>query len=221
MKNSSLSLYALCVILCVGVSVLPGRAEEEQDKQEEKAGTDTLEEGSKEWKRAKLIACQKQTANEFKDIRQLANLLKKAKNDRDFEKVNKLSAGIIKKYSPLYLENVPAKVNGIEITTDDLKPSHVKLGSKRRKLYKDFVEFSEKQRARQERSNWGNYDNEEESGKKSKKKNKKEKEEDVAIDMQALEKVKAILHVNQEDFASEIDTEIEEKNQKNSPYPNH
>lgn len=215
MKHIYLTTFALSSLMAIGLCLQPIYAEPEtateettEEKAEESSG---LEEGSKEWKRAKLIACQKQTAAEYKDIRQLANLLKKAKNERDYKKINKLADDIIKKHSALYIENTPTKMEGVEITVEDLKPAHIKLGSKRRKLYKDFLEFTDKQRAKQQRSSWGAPDDDD-----KKKKKKKEKEPEVSINMGTLDKVKAILRVNQEDFASEIDAEYEEKNQ-NSP----
>ena len=172
----------------------------------ETAGNAAPEKGSKEWKRAMLIATQQQAAAEYKDIRQLANLLKKAKNERDYKKVNKVADDILKKYSALYIENTPVTVNGMEITVEDMKPSHIKIGSKRKKLYKDFMEFSEKQRNKQQQSNW---DSPQES---SSKKKKKEKKPEVSIDMGTLDKVREILRVNQEEAISEIDEEYEEKN---------
>lgn len=172
----------------------------------ETAGNAAPEKGSKEWKRAMLIATQQQAAAEYKDIRQLANLLKKAKNERDYKKINKMADDILKKYSALYIENTPVTVNGMEITVEDMKPSHIKIGSKRKKLYKDFMEFSEKQRNKQQQSNW---DSPQES---SSKKKKKEKKPEVSIDMGSLDKVREILRVNQEEAISEIDEEYEEKN---------
>ena len=172
----------------------------------ETAGDAAPEKGSKEWKRAMLIATQQQTAAEYKDIRQLANLLKKAKNERDYKKINKLADDILKKYSALYIENTPVTVNGMEITVEDMKPSHIKIGSKRKKLYKDFMEFSEKHRNKQQQSNW---DSPQEN---SSKKKKKEKKPEVSINMGTLDKVREILRVNQEEAISEIDEEYEEKN---------
>lgn len=212
MKHTYLSTFALFALLGAGLSLQTAYAEPEEaaeEKTEESAG---LEEGSKEWKRAKLIVCQKQTAAEYKDIRMLANILKKAKNERDYKKINKTADDILKKYSTLYIENTPIKVDGVEISTEDLKSSHAKLGSKRRKLYKDFMEFTEKQRAKQERNSWGAPDDDDDK----KKKKKKEKEPEVSLNMGTLDKVKEILRVNQEDFASEIDKEYEEKKQNSN-----
>ena len=172
----------------------------------ETAGNAAPEKGSKEWKRAMLIATQQQAAAEYKDIRQLVNLLKKAKNERDYKKINKMADDILKKYSALYIENTPVTVNGMEITVEDMKPSHIKVGSKRKKLYKDFMEFSEKHRNKQQQSNW---DSPQES---SSKKKKKEKKPEVSINMGTLDKVREILRVNQEEAISEIDEEYEEKN---------
>lgn len=214
MKHIYLSTFALFALLGAGLSPQTAYAEPEEateEKAEESAG---LEEGSKEWKRAKLIACQKQTAAEYKDIRMLANMLKKAKNERDYKKINKTADDIIKKYSTLYIENTAIKVDGVEISAEDLKPAHTKLGSKRRKLYKDFMEFTEKQRAKQERNSWGNPDGDDDK----KKKKKKEKEPEVSINMGTLDKVKEILRVNQEDFATEIDAEYDEKNKNSNGY---
>ena len=211
MNISRLSIYALALLISSGMSLPTAWAEPEKTAQEEKATPELPEEGSKEWKRLKMSACQKLVSGEFKDTRQLANLLKKAKNERDYEKINKMAAAVIKKYSAIYLDNQPKSINGIEITTEDLKPEHTKFGSKRRKLYKDFLEYSEKQRARQERNSWNTGSDNKDSRKE------KEKEKEVTIDMSALDKVKDILRVNQEEFTAEIDAEIEEKNQKNNP----
>lgn len=201
--------YTLSMLIGASLYMHPVCAETENNAEAtegETAGNAAPEKGSKEWKRAMLIATQQQTAAEYKDIRLLTNLLKKAKNERDYNKINKMADDILKKYSALYIENTPATVNGMEITVEDLKPSHIKLGSKRKKLYKDFMEFSEKQRNKQQQSNW---DSPQES---SSKKKKKEKKPEVSINMGTLDKVREILRVNQEEAISEIDEEYEEKN---------
>lgn len=201
--------YTLSMLIGASLYMHPVCAETENNAEAtegETAGNAAPEKGSKEWKRAMLIATQQQTAAEYKDIRLLTNLLKKAKNERDYNKINKMADDILKKYSALYIENTPATVNGMEITVEDLKPSHIKLGSKRKKLYKDFMEFSEKQRNKQQQSNW---DSPQES---SSKKKKKEKKPEVSINMGTLDKVRKILRVNQEEAISEIDEEYEEKN---------
>ena len=201
--------YTLSMLTGASLYMHPVCAETENNAEAtegETAGNAAPEKGSKEWKRAMLIATQQQTAAEYKDIRLLTNLLKKAKNERDYNKINKMADDILKKYSALYIENTPATVNGMEITVEDLKPSHIKLGSKRKKLYKDFMEFSEKQRNKQQQSNW---DSPQES---SSKKKKKEKKPEVSINMGTLDKVREILRVNQEEAISEIDEEYEEKN---------
>lgn len=216
MKLIYFSLYALCLLLGASLSALPSYAEAEEAAPEEEGASTLPEEGSKEWKRAMLIACQKFTADEFKEMRQLTNLLKKAKNERDFKKVNKMADDIVKKYSVLYVDNASVTVNGMTITTDDLKPCHVKLSSKRRKMYKDFLEYTDKQRTRMERNSCANGDGNE----KEKAKDKKSKKEPaVDINMGTLDKIKQFMHANQEDFATKIDEEIEEKNQKNSNMP--
>ena len=46
----------------------------------------------------------------------------------------------IKKYSPLYDDGKPVVINGFPITVDDLEKAHIKLGSQRRKMYKDILE---------------------------------------------------------------------------------
>lgn len=207
--------FTLSMLIGASLYVHPVCAEPEDNAEaaegEDAAESAAPEKGSKEWKRAMLIATQQQTAAEYKDIRQLANLLKKAKNERDYKKINKMADDIIKKYSALYIENTPTTVNGMEITVEDLKPSHIKLGSKRKKLYKDFLEFSEKQRNKQQQSNW---DSPQES---SSKKKKKEKKPEVSINMGSLDKVREILRVNQEEAISEIDEEFEEQQEKNNP----
>lgn len=206
--------FTLSMLIGASLYMHPVCAEPEDNAEaaegEDAAESAAPEKGSKEWKRAMLIATQQQTAAEYKDIRQLANLLKKAKNERDYKKINKMADDIIKKYSALYIENTPATVNGMEITVEDLKPSHIKLGSKRKKLYKDFLEFSEKQRNKQQQSNW-------DSQESSSKKKKKEKKPEVSINMGSLDKVREILRVNQEEAISEIDEEFEEQQEKNNP----
>lgn len=205
-------IFTFTLSMLIGASLyMHSVCAEPEDNAEAAEGEDAAEsaaaeKGSKEWKRAMLIATQQQAAAEYKDIRQLANLLKKAKNERDYKKVNKVADDILKKYSALYIENTPVTVNGMEITVEDMKPSHIKLGSKRKKLYKDFMEFSEKQRNKQQQSN---RDSPQES---SSKKKKKEKKPEVSIDMGTLDKVREILRVNQEEAISEIDEEYEEKN---------
>lgn len=234
MKSIPFSLYALCMLLGAGVIMQPTYADEEAETTAETASADAAQneddgedsaapdEDSKEAKRAKLIACQKQVADEFKDIRQLANLLKKAKNGKDYAKVNKQASAIIKKYAPLYIENQPQKVNDVEITVEDLVPAHTKFASKRKNLYKDFIEFSENQRSKQQRSSWDNAPQDDDRSGKAKKKAKKkakDKKDDVEIDFTLLDKVKQILRVNQEKFVDEIDAETEEENAKKSNYP--
>lgn len=211
MKDLLFSLYAISLFAGASFCMAPALAEtEEEETPAEDSVSNVPEKGSKEWKRAMLIACQKFTADEFKEMRQLTNLLKKAKNERDFKKVNKMADDIVKKYSAIYAENKPVTINSMEITADDLKPCHIKLGSKRRNMYKDFVEYTDKQRTRQQRESWANGGNEPAKEKKSRKKPA------VDINMGTLDKVKALMQANQEEFAEKIDEEAEEKNQKES-----
>ncbi len=232
MKSIPFSLYALCMLLGAGVIMQPVYADEEAETtsaeatQNEDDGEDSAapDENSKEAKRARQMACQKQVADEFKEIRQLANLLKKAKNSKDYAKVNKMAGSIIKKYAPLYIENQPQKINGVEITVEDLAPAHKKFGSKRKNLYKDFIEFSENQRSKQQSSSRSNAsqddDRSEKSKKKAKNKKAKDKKDDVEIDFSLLDKVKQILRVNQESVVEQMDEETKEKNHRfsNTPY---
>lgn len=210
MKLRLFSLYALCLFAGTSLCVTPSYAEDEEVAPTEESVSNVPEKGSKEWKRAMLIACQKFTADEFKEMRQLTNLLKKAKNERDFKKANKMADDIIKKYSAIYTENKPVIINDMEITAEDLKPCHIKLGSKRRNMYKDFIEYTEKQRSRQQRESWSNGGNEQTKEKKSKKKPA------VDLNMGTLDKVKVLMQANQEEFANKIDEEAEEKKQNES-----
>lgn len=225
MKAIRLFLYMLSMLLCTGLCLQPTYAETETDAEAttqeaaEDEGAeeeeDSAAEGSKEQKRAKLIACQKQVADEFQAIRQLANLLKKAKNHKDYAKINKMSGDIVKKYSALYIDDQPLNVKGVSITVEDLKPAHVKFGSKRRKLYKDFLEFTENQRQKQERSAWNMPQQDDTKEKKAKKKKDKDKT-DVKINFDTLDTIKTFLRANQEDFADKIDEELEPDDEKSA-----
>ena len=53
----------------------------------------------------------------------MVNLYKKAKSERDIERLNKMSAEVVKKYSGLYGGGT-VKVNGFTLTTDDLEKAH-------------------------------------------------------------------------------------------------
>ena len=204
MKLTHFSVSALCLLVGITLSVQPIYAEPEEKATEEKAEeADGPEEGSKEWKRAKSIACQKQAATEYKSMRQLANMLKKAKNEKDYKKINKLADDIVKKCSALYTGG-SIKVNDMEITVDDMKPAHTKLGSQRKKLYKDYLEFCENQRSRQDNSAWGDIGKE-----KDKNKNKKKEKETVSLNMGTLDQIKDFMRANQEDFAAKLDSELE------------
>lgn len=225
----------LSMLLCTGLCLQPTYAETETEAeettQEAAEGEDSADseeedassgEETKEQKRAKLIACQKHVADEFQAIRQLANLLKKAKNGKDYTKVNKMSGEIVKKYSSLYVDDNPITVKGVSITIEDLKPAHVKFGSKRKKLYKDFLEFTENQRRKQSQSAWGmpqQDDPREKKAKEKKSKDKKTKDKaDAEINFDTLDTIKSFLRVNQEDFADKLDSENEEKNSLNSRF---
>ena len=198
MKLTHISFSALCLLVGITLSAQPLLAEPEETATEAKAeGTEGPAESSKEWKRAMSIACQKQAAAEYKAMRQLTNMLKKAKNEKDYKKINKLADEIVKKNAPLY-SGGSIKVNDMEITVDDLKPAHAKLGSQRKKLYKDYVEFCENQRSRQSASAGG--DNSKESNKKK---------ETVSLNMGTLDQIKDFMRANQEDFAAKLDSEQE------------
>lgn len=228
MKLFHSSIITLCLLLSSGLVLQPIYAEtetetaSEETQQESETEAEAPEADSKEAKRAMLMACQKVTADEFKAIRQLANMLKKAKNEKDYTKINKAADEIIKKYSSLYTNNQPMKVNGVEVTVEDLAPSHTKLGSKRKKLYKDFLEFSENQREKQERNN-NMFDNQDETDKEKEKKAKKKKAKakakekekaDESIHFDKLDTIKGFIRINQETFADKYDAELEEKEAK-------
>lgn len=218
MKRSHITFCALCLLMGIQLSTVPVYAEpEEETVQNESEATAEVEEGSKEWKRAKLIACQKFTAEEFKSFRQLANLLKKAKGERDYKKANKMAGDLVKKYAPLYSENKPVTIDGLQITAEDLIPCHTKLGSQRRKLYKDFLEYCDKQSNMQNRSGWDN--NVDDSKNSKKKKKKKKQDEAVSLNMGQLDTIKGFLRVNQEEFANKIDEEREEEEEENGKLP--
>ena len=222
MKAIRLFLYTLSMLLCTGLCLQPICAETEtaeeettqeaaetEENEETEEEDDSSVEETKEQKRAKLIACQKQVADEYQAIRQLANMLKKAKNHKDYAKINKMASDIVKKYSPLYIDEQPLTVKGVAITVEDLKPAHIKFGSKRRKLYKDFLEFTKTQRDKQNRNAWGTSQQEAPKEKKSKDKKSKDKAE-AEINFSTLDTIKTFLRANQEDFADKTDEEVGE-----------
>lgn len=209
MKFIHFSPYLLCMLVGASLCMQPLTADEAESGTDNTATEETATEddgNSQEKKRAMLAICQKQVANELKDFRQLTNMLKKAKNERDYKKINKMTDTLIKKYSPLYSGSAPVTINGLEVTVEDLKAYHVISGSKRKKLYKDFVEFYDKQQLRQNRSRWGASPKEEEDSKKK---------PTVELNMNALQTIKGFLQANQEEFASKLDEEMDEQKQKN------
>ena len=209
MKLTHFTFSVLCLLVGITLAVQPIYAEPEEEATEEKTEEATgPEEGSKEWKRAKSIACQKQAAEEYKAMRLLTNMLKKAKNEKDYKKINKTAGDIVKKYANLYADGGSLVVNGMTITVEDLTPAHTKLGSQRKKLYKDFLEYRNNVSPKQQ---FGNWDNPEDDSKKKKKK-KKKKEEPVDVDMALLDKVQSFMRANLGDFADKLDAEEEEKN---------
>lgn len=164
--------------------------------------SDLPEEGSKEWKQKRNIAIQKHTGQEFKDFKPVVNLYKKAKSDRDIEKLNKLSAEIIKKYDALY-NGGSVKINGFELTVDDLEKAHIKLGSQRRKMYKDLLA------ARHRRMSKNN----------SALGMAKEEDAGPSINEGNIDKIKSYIRLHHEDFADKEDAKYEALEAKmNSPY---
>ncbi len=201
MKHLHLSLYALCMLMSASLCMQPIHAEPEDDGSQEETA-DASEGDSKEQKRAISIAAQRLAADEFKAIRQLTNLLKKGKNDRDREKINTMADSIIQKYAAIHEGDHAITVKEVTITQEDLKPIHVKMGSQRKKLYKDFLDAREKQK------NNAN-DNRNNNNKKKNKKNNAS-EASVSVDNGKLDKIKAFLRTNQEDEVNKL----EERNEK-------
>ena len=116
------------VIVCLPLSYADDAKDDTPAGKEESA---LPEEGSKEWKQKRNFAIQKHSGQEFKDFKAVVNLYKKAKNDRDIKRLNKMMQDTIKKYSPLYDDGKPVVINGFPITVDDLEKAHIKLGSQR------------------------------------------------------------------------------------------
>ena len=193
MKRLHLHHYSLLLlaaaILCQPVCYA---ADDKKDKAATEEASDMPEEGSKEWKQKRTMAVQKHTGQEFKDFKAVVNLYKKAKSERDIERLNKMSAEVVKKYSGLY-DGGTVKVNGFALTVDDLEKAHIKLGSQRRKMYKDILVATQRRDAKNN-SAMG-----------------MAKDEDAgpSINMGNIDKIKSFIRLHQEDFADKEDAKYD------------
>ena len=193
MKRLHLHHYSLlpfaAAILCQPVCYA---ADDKKDKAATEEASDMPEEGSKEWKQKRNVAVQKHTGQEFKDFKAVVNLYKKAKSERDIERLNKMSAEVVKKYSGLY-DGGTVKVNGFTLTTDDLEKAHIKLGSQRRKMYKDILVATQRRDAKNN-SAMGMA---------------KDEEAGPSINMDNIDKIKSFIRLHQEDFADKEDAKYD------------
>ena len=188
LHHYSLLLFAaaiLCQPLCYA-------ADDKKDKAATEEASALPEEGTKEWKQKRTMAVQKHTGQEFKDFKAVVNLYKKAKSERDIERLNKMSAEVVKKYSGLY-DGGTVKVNGFALTVDDLEKAHIKLGSQRRKMYKDILVATQRRDAKNN-SAMG-----------------MAKDEDAgpSINMGNIDKIKSFIRLHQEDFADKEDAKYD------------
>ena len=188
LHHYSLLLFAaaiLCQPLCYA-------ADDKKDKAATEEASALPEEGTKEWKQKRTMAVQKHTGQEFKDFKAVVNLYKKAKSERDIERLNKMSAEVVKKYSGLY-DGGTVKVNGFALTVDDLEKAHIKLGSQRRKMYKDILVATQRRDAKNN-SAMG-----------------MAKDEDAgpSINMDNIDKIKSFIRLHQEDFADKEDAKYD------------
>ena len=180
-----LAAAILCQPLCYA-------ADDKKDKAAAEEAAALPEEGTKEWKQKRTVAVQKHTGQEFKNFKAVVNLYKKAKSERDIERLNKMSAEVVKKYSGLYGGGT-VKVNGFTLTTDDLEKAHIKLGSQRRKMYKDILVATQRRDAKNN-SAMG-----------------MAKDEDAgpSINMGNIDKIKSFIRLHQEDFADKEDAKYD------------
>lgn len=180
-------------IVCLPLSYADDAKDDAPAGKEESA---LPEEGSKEWKQKRNFAIQKHSGQEFKDFKAVVNLYKKAKNDRDIKRLNKMMQDTIKKYSPLYDDGKPVVINGFPITVDDLEKAHIKLGSQRRKMYKDILETA---RRKSNSSAMGTPAGDDAG---------------PSINEADINKIKGYIRIHQEDYADKEDAKCRDMNSK-------